>query len=257
MTFDEFENTLQDWLDEDRLDEVERLIPLVCQADRPRCEELLQTYQALFAGLSAGGSFRETELPSPAPEPEAVAAASRFSSSLDSMSLASAVVALAACVAVIAFVPGWFNIAGNEEAGYEAMATAETPFETVAQPQLDSQVVMTSTDTMQDRLERNFVYLSTYSIEPFARNMANQTDTAFRSLGQVSRTLNPIDEQLKAYRDAAPLLETLTDGLLPGSRSLSNAFSLLQETADGSAPQVPPAVQEPASASLPERSAVS
>ena len=266
MTFDEFENTLQDWLDEDRLDEVETLIPLVCQADRPRCEELLHTYQALFAGLSAGGpfaglssggSFHATEIPSPAPEAESVAAGSRSSMSLDSTSLASVVVALAACVAVVAFAPGWFGTAGHQEAGHEMMATVETPAETAAPPLLDAQVVMTNTDSTQDRLERNFVYLSTYSIEPFARNMANQTDTAFRSLGQVSRTLNPIDQQLEAYREAAPLLETLTDGFLPGSRSLSNAFSLLQETADGSASQSAPTVQEPAAASSPEHSAVS
>ncbi|PQO39183.1 hypothetical protein C5Y96_04815 [Blastopirellula marina] len=219
MKFEEFENTLQDWLDEGRLDEVESLLPLVCEADRAECEELLFTYHALFAGLNSASSV---ELP-----PDHVSPAThRKQSPWKEVSLPAIAMSLALCLTIIAAVPGLFS--GSKAANSQpspSLATVPQPAEVVPGPLPQ----LSSTPQIASR-EPGLTRFATVSFEPLARSMVSQTDIALKSINRVATDLNPIDHQFSAYQDAAPLLDTLTRGFLPGTRSLGNAFSVLHES---------------------------
>ncbi|QDU74079.1 hypothetical protein Pan97_10830 [Bremerella volcania] len=219
MKFAEFENTLQDWLDEGRLDEVETLLPLVCQADRAECEELLFTYQALFAGLKCA---------SPADTSSAkVSPASRVESTLwKEVSLPAIAMGLALCLTVIAAVPGIFIPAESATSpSTQTLVTVPQPVD--LQPSTLPQLAPAAQFASR---EPGFTRFATSSFEPLARSMVSQTDMALKSINRVATDLNPIEEQLSAYQDAAPLIDTLTRSFLPGTRSLGNAFSVLHET---------------------------
>lgn len=259
MTFEEFENTLQDWLDEGRLDEVATLIPLVCEADRAQCVELFDTYQALFVGLAVTTpSKKPTSIdPVAAAVPTSPQANGRSAGS--SHAASRALLALAACLALMAIVPGWFPLSGN--VNQSASNSPLSPIE--VEPELavthSPNLVDATTDFAEEAFAKEteeFSLFATTSIEPLARGMADKTDSAFRSLNEVSRNLNPIDQSLSAYRDAAPLLETLTQGFLPGTRSLSSAFSVLQESASDPVPHATSSQPEPTKSATPENAAV-
>lgn len=241
---------LQDWLDEGRLEEVESLIPLVREADRAQCEELLDAYRVLFVGLEATAPQAATELVSAASGGSEQAAAdnSRTSPAASKMLLA-----LAACLALVAVVPGWMALNSGFE---QTVATKTTPAIDPQASPISLPSLVESASPFSRRIEGGLTLFATASIEPLARGVANQTDTAFRSLNEVSRNLNPIDQPLAAYRDAAPLIETLTHGLLPGTRSLSSAFSVLQESAADPVPHANNTPQEPSANTTPEGSAV-
>lgn len=220
MKFEEFENTLQDWLDEGRLDEVDTLLPLVCEADRAECEELLYTYQALFAGLrcASPGNVSSTVV-SPAAEVE------------DRLwkvnSLPALAMGLALCLTVIAAAPVIFPQAESTASpSSQSLVTVPQPVEIQPSP-----LPQLSPATQIASREPGFARFATASIEPLARSMASRTDLALKSINRVAIDLNPIDDQLSAYQDAAPLIDTLTRGFLPGTRSLGSAFSVLHESA--------------------------
>ena len=217
MTFEEFENTLQDWLDEGRLDEVETLLPLVCEADQAACEELLFTYQALFAGLKSS-SAADVAMTS--------ASVASTENAWKEFSLPAIAMSLALCLTIIATSPGLFS------ASQPDIAPSAQPLVTT-QP-VDIQPSPMPSVSPEDQIASQppgFTRIATASFEPLARSMASRTDMAFRSINRVAIDLNPIDDQLSAYEEAAPLIDTLTRGFLPGTRSLSNAFSVLHETA--------------------------
>lgn len=250
MTFEEFENTLQDWLDEGRLEEVESLIPFVREADRAQCEELLDTYRVLFVGLAATAPQAAADLVSTASDGSGEAMAE---DSPGNRAPSKALLALAACLALVAIVPGWMALNSGLE---QPVATTTTPsIELQASPTSLPGLVESGSPFVR-RSEGVLSLFATSSIEPLARGVANQTDTAFRSLNEVSRNLNPIDQPLAAYRDAAPLIETLTHGLLPGTRSLSSAFSVLQESAADPVPHANRSQQEPSISDNPDNAAV-
>ncbi|MEW4564222.1 hypothetical protein AB1K70_16915 [Bremerella sp. JC770] len=220
MKFEEFENTLQDWLDEGRLDEVETLLPLVCQADRAECEELLFTYHALFAGL-------EASVPANASSPTTAPTVEPSRDPWKEVSLPAIAMALALCLTVIATVPGLFSQSGSVNSpGTQSLVTVPPPVEDTPSPlpQLSPAAQFASR-------EPGFTRFATASFEPLARSMVSQTDMALKSVNRVATDLNPIDEQISAYQEVAPLIDTLTRGFLPGTRSLGNAFSVLHETA--------------------------
>lgn len=217
MKFEEFENTLQDWLDEGRLDEVETLLPLVCEADRAECEELLFTYHALFAGL------KSTSPVDASPAIDSAATAVR-GSAWKEYSLPTVAMSLALCLTVIATAPGMFS--RTDSATSPSLVSVPQPVEVqpAPLPQLSPEAQIASRRT-------DFTRIATASFEPFARSMASQTDLALKSINRVTTDLNPIDEQLSAYQEAAPLIDTLTRSFLPGTRSLGSAFSILHESA--------------------------
>ncbi|MBA2116475.1 hypothetical protein [Bremerella alba] len=220
MKFEEFENTLQEWLDEGRLDEVETLIPLVCEADRAECEELLFTYQALFAGLQCA-------LPGDASSTMVSPAAKANGSMWKEVSLPALAMGLALCLTVIATAPGMFS--QTESATSPSTSSQVTVVQSAeVQP---SPLPQLSPATRIASREPGFTRFAAASIEPLARSMVSRTDSALKSINQVATDLNPIDDQFAAYQDAAPLIDTLTRGFLPGTRSLGSAFSVLQESA--------------------------
>ncbi|GAA4426343.1 hypothetical protein [Bremerella cremea] len=237
MTFEEFENTLQDWLDEGRLDEADALVAMACEADRPQCEELLFAYRSLFAGLAASAPGELTASPQPQSTVAEVPAVNRWSQA----SLPGLALALALCLTLIAFVPGMLPEFGNDQvAPVDALTTT-----TVTPPELPRPI-----ESTRPIEQREFARLTTVSFAPIARSMASQTDMAFKSLnqfgGSVAVDFNPIDDQLAVYQEAAPLIDTLTRSLMPGTHSLTNAFSILQETTDSTpAIQVDPAAPAP------------
>ncbi|MFN3152096.1 hypothetical protein [Bremerella sp.] len=220
MNFEEFENTLQDLLDEGRLDEAETLLALVCEADRAECEELLFTYHALFAGLQCvSTSDASPELAAPVSQPE--------SGLWKEFSLPALAMGLALCLTVIAAVPGIFSQADSAiSPSSETFVSIPQPVEVQPSPlpQLSPEAQFASRGPGMTRFP-------TLSFEPLARSMASQTDLALKSINRVATDLNPIDDQLSAYQEAAPLIDTLTRGFLPGTRSLGNAFSVLHESA--------------------------
>ncbi|RCS49185.1 hypothetical protein DTL42_11635 [Bremerella cremea] len=250
MTFDEFEITLQDWLDEGRLAEVEILIPLVRESDREQCQELLDTYRALFVGLAAKASVPGEESPSaaiaarPQPVPVNTAGQSRIA--------AKGLLALAACLAIVAMMPGLLPFGGGASDPVASPVAQSNPIKATA----TNGSILAQANSSLVVEESGFSLFTTASLEPLARGMASQTDTAFRSLNQVSRDYNPIDQPIAAYREAAPLIETLTDGFLPGTRSLSSAFSVLKESATDPVPHAANTQQQPADNGTPENAAV-
>ncbi len=219
MKFEEFENTLQDWLDEGRLDEVETLLPLVCEADQAACEELLLTYQALFAGLKSAS-------PVGASLTMASTSVASRGNAWKVLSLPAIAMGMALCLTIVATAPGLFSPSQPDVSpAPQSLVTIEPiDIQSAPLPSLtpEAQIASRSPD---------FTRIATASFEPLARSMANRTDMAFKSINRVAIDLNPIDEQLSAYQEAAPLIDTLTRGFLPGTRSLSNAFSVLHETA--------------------------
>lgn len=243
MKFEEFENTLQDWLDEGRLDEVESLLPLVCEADQAECEELLFTYQALFAGLkSASPADVSSNMVSPASKDAGNA--------WKELSMPAIAMGLALCLTLIAAVPGIFSQTDSVTApSPQTLVTIPQPVDVQPSPlpQLSPAAQIASRET-------DFTRFATASFEPLARSMVSRTDLALKSINRVATDLNPIDDQFSAYEEAAPLIDTLTRGFLPGTRSLSNAFSVLHETAiepaaptqeQESSPLLPTAEQNP------------
>ncbi len=241
MTFEEFENTLQDWLDEGRLEEAHTLIPMVCEADRAECEELLFTYQALFAGLAASSSF-DAATPAQDPSVDLPQSGSRW----QDVSLPSLALAMALCLTLVALVPGLFPAGDSGTVTPSpALTDAGQPMET---PPAAPGVIASTPQIASNAQPQDFTRFATSSFEPLARSMASRTDFAIKSFNQVTTDLNPIDEHLAAYREAAPLINTLTRGFLPGTHSLSNAFSALHEstvepvapTQDAEAETLPP-----------------
>ncbi|MEW4451660.1 hypothetical protein AB1L30_03140 [Bremerella sp. JC817] len=237
MTFEEFENTLQDWLDEGRLDEADALVAKVCEADRPQCEELLFAYRSLFAGLAASAPEELAERP----QPQSTVATAPAGSRWNQASLPGLALALALCLTLVAFVPGMLPETGSDQvAPVNALTTT-----TVTPPLLPRPI-----ETTLPIEQREYARLTTVSFAPIARSMASQTDMAFKSLnqfgGSVAVDFNPIDDQFAVYQEAAPLINTLTRSLMPGTHSLTNAFSLLQEKTDTApAIQVDPAAPAP------------
>lgn len=220
MKFEEFENTLQDWLDEGRLDEVESLLPLVCEADRAECEELLCTYQALFAGLRSAS-------PVAIPGVSILPTSRKKENAWKEVAMPAIAMSLALCLTIIAAVPGVFSRSDSASPQPSpSLATVPQPVELVPGP-----LPQLSTTPQIASREPGFTRFATVSFEPLARSMVSQTDFALKSINRVAIDLNPIDDQFSAYQDAAPLIDTLTRGFLPGTRSLGNAFSVLQESA--------------------------
>ncbi len=245
MTYDQFEDELQDWLDQGRLDEAHQLLAHVRPADRSQCEALLATYQALFAGLAAG---RHSPLP-PA-KPTLPSNASPVPPAGTSP-LAILGLALAACLGLVlaaplASTPSHPSVAhsdGVNSAGGELPPTGSSP-EQEFTPQPAAEVARSeSPPSLQ---ERDITRLAASSLRPLASGVATRTDTALRSIGHWATRLNPLDEQLAAYREAAPLLGTLTRSLLPGTSSLGDAFSVLhQSTLPGTGHAESPAAPAP------------
>lgn len=220
MTFEEFENTLQDWLDEGRLDEVSSLIPQVCEADRAQCEELLFTYRALFSGLAASPAFAHS--PSLPVQSSPITEESTWTTA----SLSGLALTLALCLTMVALAPGLLRFGPESTAvpSGNALANVSSDIEF----NVSNEVL--GPETQLEARDQDFTRRAALSFEPFARSMAFQTDSALRSLNQVTSSLNPMDSHLAAYREAAPLIDTLARGLMPGTHSLSNAFSVLQES---------------------------
>ena len=217
MTYDQFENTLQAWLDEGRLDEADLLLEAVCPADRSRCAALLETYRALFANLPA--ALHSEQLPAlskrhPLPDDHRSATAP----------LASWAAALALCLTVLLMLPGRHDAPRTGPAG-------SVPREIVSFPPLGDRSLEVAALAGISERDQHFTRFAATSFEPLARNMVTRTDGAFKSLGQFVVTLNPIDDHLTAYREVAPLIGTLTRGFMPGTHSLGDAFSVLQESA--------------------------
>lgn len=232
MKFEEFENTLQDWLDEGRLDEVETLLPLVCEADRAECEELLFTYLALFAGLKSATSGNVSSA-------TAMPAAQAEGNWWKEVSLPAIAMGLALCLTVMAAAPGIFSQTDSATSpSTPTLVTAPNPVD--AQP---SPLPQLSPAAQLASREPGFTRFATASFEPLARSMVIRTDFALKSINRVATDLNPIDDHLSAYQDAAPLIDTLTRGFLPGTRSLGNAFSVLHESTVE--PTTPVQEQEP------------
>lgn len=217
VTYDQFENTLQDWLDEGRLDEADHLLDAVRPADRPRCAELLKTYRALFASLPVALHSDQPFTPSrhrPKSLPGPYVAAPRAAWGM----------ALALGLAVLVMLPDWRNAARTVPADSVSRELVSFP------PHGDSSLEVATRAGISER-DQHFTRFAATSFEPLARNMVTRTDGAFKSLGQFVVTLNPIDDHLTAYREAAPLIGTLTRGFMPGTHSLGDAFSVLQESA--------------------------
>jgi len=251
VRFEEFENTLQDWLDEGRLDEVETLIPLVCEADRAQCEELLFTYHALFAGLNHTSAV---ETSSATASPSVNGTRSRWKEG----SLPAMAIGLALCLTLMATMPGIFSEAeSTTPLPSQALVTSGPQVQVPpAAPALEDLPEVSSSVQIASR-EPALARFATASLEPLARSMASRTDLALKSINRVAIDLNPIDEQLAAYQDAAPLIDTLTRGLLPGTHSLGNAFSVLHETAAEPAPAAQEQDSQPLSVTSEKSSIVS
>ena len=254
MTFEEFENTLQDWLDEGRLDEADQLLAQVTPGDRDQCVELLETYRLLFSGLAAlemGALEMGAPEPTTLPQNDSPATAGWKSTSLAGIGLA-----LALSLSIVALAPGMFLPQKPTITPAAESFTTNTPG-VVLPP--DSELPLPASYNIFS--QRDLTRLATSSLEPLARSMATKTDFAFRSINQVtdftSTDFNPIDQQLSAYPEAGPLIETLSRGLMPGTHSLTDAFSVLQESA-GSASAVPadPATT-PAASEVPDNASVS
>ncbi|MBI1247269.1 hypothetical protein GC197_05420 [bacterium] len=255
MTYEEFENTLQDWLDDGRLDEADQLIAQVAPGDRDQCIELLETYRLLFAGLAS------IENVSPAP-PAVPAIPSQTFSVWKGTSLAGIGLALALSLTIIALVPGMFV---PQKPTVPPAIESLTNTDPVTGLPRDSQLPKPALRNVFD--QHGLTRLATSSLEPLARSMATKTDLALRSINRVTADFNPgdfnpagfnpIDQQLSAYPDAAPLIETLTRGLMPGTHSLTDAFSVLQESAGGPATLPTDSTTAPAAGELPDNASVS
>jgi len=205
VNYDDFELELQILLDEDRLDDAGVLLDQVDAQDLAKCQQLVASYQVLFAGLRDLRSIEYPELQDSVAPQVATIESTRHS-------FPSAILAAAICLAVMAVLP-WLS---------------RQPLRTPVAASPSPVIVERAKEVATPAPPR-------FSPAQLASSFTQHTEGALQSFNQLATSLDPMKQamgdysEFNAYHEAVPLLGNIAQQLVPGTKSLGNAISAIQE----------------------------
>jgi len=227
VNYDEFELEVQNLLDDDRLDEADRLLEQVHPNHADQCRKLLDSYRVLFASLDELKSLQHpVEKSQPVASGSAVAVTGHSWPSLG--------VAIAACLAWMMVTP-WIS---SPEAPSISQIPSNNPV--LADTVLIDPVPTTIVSIVEEDASTLPQERTSFSPSMLASSFAQQTEGALQSFNQLASSMNPVNQsvgsaELEIYREAVPFIEKIARELVPGSKSLGEAISIIHQADQQSA----------------------
>lgn len=223
MKYVEFENRLQDLLDERRLGDADQLLAHVAPEDHQRCERLIAAYDTLLDGLDSWNQpsgddvladrviDQVQSLTTLAP----ATAENRSAQAATAVWLPIAALSLAASLLIVALVP--FSIR-QENADHTGAYVATTD--------ADPDINLAMTDATLDRLDREDAQYVALVRSPFALPWELTSDLVSSTAPRLP--LDPTSLTVTSL-DASPWIDTVQHRFRPLTQSMGSALMVIKD----------------------------